>query len=703
MSVSRLPALLPLGALAAGFGAPLAHAEDAAPVMPKVTVEAAAPDEGYRATGTRIGKREQDPLEVAQSLTVVPHQLIDDRKADTLKEALRNVAGLTFNAGEGGRIGDNITLRGYSVVGDLYLDGLRDAAQYNRETFNLEQVEVLKGASSMLFGRGSTGGVINQVAKQPTWADAGEVALTGGSHGYGRLTADLDRVLTDQVAVRVNAMATDDHSFRDGARYRRWGLAGALSWTPSERDEVQVSAYHLADDNVPDFGVPYFGGRPIDVPADRFYGMSNVDHEYNDTTLLTASWARRFGTDGTWRTMVRSGDYARDLWATAPRLAGGTTTPSDATVINRQRQARGGVERTYQLQSDVSSRFSTGGLVHEWLAGIEATHERARRWNITNTVANPPTTLGAPDVTPVLPANFFDGVAKAPAVRYTGWSHALFAQDAVTFAPGWQVVLGARLDNLRADYERPAPQGDLARSDRVGSWRAGLVWQPQPDTSYYLMHGTAFNPSAELYQLDDRTANTPPEKNRNLELGAKWRLFGGGLDLAAALARTEKTNERNTDLALPDVALLSGRRHTDTLELQATGRPTERLEVFATFALLRARIDEASGQQAGTLGKVPLNTPRHTASLWATYAPDATWRFGAGLESVGARWANNTNTNRVEGYERVDLMVEWARVGYAVQLNVRNALGQNYYEGVYQGHAVPGTTRDLQLTLTRKF
>lgn len=131
---------------------------------------------GYQATVTNIGKMPQLPRDIPQSLSIITEQLMQDRNATTVAEALRNVPGVTFNAGEGGRNGDNITIRGFSAVGDLYLDTIRDVAQYNRDTFNLSEIDVLRGSASMLFGRGSTGGVVNQVSKVPFLMNYGRSA-----------------------------------------------------------------------------------------------------------------------------------------------------------------------------------------------------------------------------------------------------------------------------------------------------------------------------------------------------------------------------------------------------------------------------------------------------------------------------------------------------------------------------------------------
>lgn len=709
---SRGP-LVPLNTLAAAIAllaGPIAaqnalaqSAPDA--TLPVVTVKDARDQEqtGYQGEKTRIGKMPQLTKDIPQSVTVISEQLMKDRNADTFKEALRNVAGLTFNAGEGGRIGDNITLRGYSAVGDLFLDGIRDIAQYNRETFNLEQIDILRGSASMLFGRGSTGGIINQVSKTAKPVDRNEVTLTAGSNDYKRITADINKVLTDDLSFRVNAMNTDTDSFRDQVRQKRWGVAPTLTWGAGTADEVSVGYYYLKENNVPDMGVPYFQGRPLDVPIERFYGMANSDYERNETGIFTAAYTHQFDNDSSIRTIVRKADYERDMRAVAPRLVAGTTSITDATQINRQRQARGGVEHTLAAQVDYNTRFVAAGMKHQLLTGAEYLQERATRWsNVNTTYANPATTVGNPNPNPPLPADFNSTFSRASFNSYEGRTLSAYAQDTIEFVPHWSVLAGARFDSMKADYERPAPAGALSRSDNVWSWRTGLLYQPTKLSTYYVSYGTSFNPSAEAYQLDPRTTNTPPEKSRNIEAGAKWELMNGDLSLRTALFRSEKTNERNTDVASPEIYLLSARRHTDGIEFESVGRINPKWDVFGNVAFMRAKVDEGSSS-AGSNGKTPLNTPDYTYSLWTTYKVAGGWKVGGGIEGVGARFANAANTSEVPSYTRVDALVEYAAKVYSIKLNLFNLFDKKYYEGVYAGHVVPGTPRAAQVTFSTRF
>ena len=235
---------------------------------------------------------------------------------------------LSFNAGEGGRIGDNINLRGFSAYGDIYLDGMRDVAQYNRDTFNIDHLDVLRGSASMLFGRGSTGGVINQSSKMPFLGEKSDLDLTYGSDDYKRATVDLNRRVGANGAFRLNVMKTNAGSFRDGASTNSVGIAPSFSWGIDSEDEFNLSYYHLSYKDVPNLGLPWYKGQPIhdasgvNVPVTRSYGFSN-DWQNDSADIFTASWIHRFDNDTSLKTVLRAGGFDRDLRATQPRLGAG--------------------------------------------------------------------------------------------------------------------------------------------------------------------------------------------------------------------------------------------------------------------------------------------------------------------------------------------------------------------------------------------
>lgn len=687
-------------------------AETPATTLPEIKVRDArerpnSPNSGYQSGIITSAKTKQLAKDIPQAITTVTEQLMLDSNADTMKSALRHVAGLTFNSGEGGRIGDNIMLRGFYSFGDLYLDGIRDVAQYNREVFHVEQIDVLRGSAAMLFGRGQAGGVINRVSKQPGLVDHTTVSTTVGSYAYRRVTADTNKVLGENTALRITAMKTDANSSRKGVETDREGLAPTLRWGIGTADEFMLGYLYLYTHNVPDYGVPFFDHRPLDVPASRFYGTSK-DYENNRTNMSTGTYIHRFSPDTELKTVLRFADYDRDLWAVAPRLAAGTTVVTDATLITRGRQARGGTESTITSQTDLSTRFPTGPLKHEALVGFEWLKEKASRWSY-NALANSTagsTTVGDPDTHAGIPVNYGNRVRNAVA-SYEGITTGVYAQDQIEFLPGWKLLGGVRRDNMNADYSNGA------RVD-YGEWsyRSGLLFQPDDLSTYYFAWSDSFNPTADLYQLTAAAAINPPERSRTIEFGTKWELLDGALSLRTSIYRGTKTWERNTDLEQAGVQLLSKKRHTDGIEIEAAGRITADWEVFAGLALMRARIDEAApGNNPNIVGLRPRNAPPYTFNVWTTYRLDGNWRIGGGAEAKGRRQVYGVGgtaaivPNVAPDYVRYDAMLAYEQPRYAFRLNVLNLFDKRYYEAVYEngGFAVPGTERAIQLTADLKF
>lgn len=714
----KLPAKFGAGMLAAALSPGLALAADAPTKLETVRVEAETPVRGSLKTeSSAIGKLNQKLKDIPQSVTVVSKQLLEDQAVSNLKDALRNVPGITFAAGEGGRTGDQVVIRGFSAFTDTYLDGMRDIGQYNRDTFNLEKVEVLKGASSMLFGRGSTGGVVNQASKTPFAGSlvAGEIGV--GSNRFTRSTFDINQAFSDTAAMRVNLMATDDGSDRGPAKSQRFGIAPSLAFGLGEPTTVVLSYFHQKEDNVPDYGIPFNANtqQPIDVPRDRFYGL-NSDFEKTQTDIVTAKITHRFSDDLVLSNQLRFNRFWRDVSPTAPRIPG--ITPSnpvmDSSRINRSKPMRDGTDWSWNNQTDLVSKFDTGSVRHTLLTGVELSKEKSdtSRYALLNTP--PSTTVGVPD--PGVPVDL--SRYRSSNTQFDASNIGLYAMDTLELTPQWKAVVGARFDRFSGDYkiragnrdgsvnQDPSRSYDVSRTDNVWSWRSGLIWQPSTAQSYYLSYGTSFNPSGEAYALDKATAKVDPEKNRNIELGAKWDLFDGDASLRAALFRIEKTNERNTDANDPNTVLLSGKRHTDGVEVEGAGRLTERWDVFAGLTLMKSRIDKAAPPAlgaAGTEGNMPRYTPKVTANLWTTYKFTEEVIGGFGLTHVGKRYAHEANTNYLPAYTVANAMLAYETRKYKVQLNVNNLANKTYFDGGYPAHATLGTPREAQLTVSFKY
>ncbi|RZU00805.1 TonB-dependent receptor [Rivibacter subsaxonicus] len=734
-TVRRPTRLLPLGALAAGFGLaapavwaqattaatdepPAAQATPGALKLQRVEVHGNGERQGkdaYKADQTRIGKSQQDLKDIPQSVTVITEKLIDDTNADTLRGALHRAIGVTFEAGEGGGVGDLVRIRGFSARGDIYQDGMRDTAQYNRDTFNIDRIEVLRGSASMLFGRGSTGGVVNQVNKQPFLMNQNEVALTAGTDDYYRLTGDFNLKTGESAAVRLNVMKTDADSFRNGPTTDRTGFAPTFRWGIGTSDEFSIGLYHLRYEDRPDYGFGWLDGRPVPEARDRWFGFES-DYQKDSATYGTFSWLHRFGAEmggAELRTAFRDGKFKRDLWATTARAGAGAPPISDSTTVTRGNQTRAAEDRQRLLQSDLSAKAGWFGMKHDLVTGIDLTDEATQTYTYAGTPAKPPTLFGTPGVSPAL----VDTRVRAPSVNFTARNLGVYAQDTVEFIPSWKALLGLRYDSFRAEYTNTDAQPvTWSREDNLPSYRAGLIWQPQANASYYASYGTSFNTTGDLYQFGvagatqaqrqasaDRSANTPPEKSRNAEIGAKWELLDNNLALRTALFRSEKFNERNTDVDTANNAfLLSGRRHTDGIELEGAGRLLPELELFAGVAYMRGNIDEAGSVNQASVGQTPGLTPRWTGNLWLAWRATQKLRLGIGADGMSSRKPADAETspNEAPGYVKADAMVEYSWANYAVRLNLFNLFDKNYADGLYRGHTVPGVPRSAQLTLT---
>ncbi len=679
-------------------------------------------DQTYQSGLISVGKVPVPAKDIPQSLTVVNEKLMHDQGKDSLKSALENVVGITFEAGEGGRVGDNIRLRGFSAAGDMYQDGMRDIAQYNRDTFNVERVEVLRGAASMLFGRGSTGGIINQVSKQPSLVTAHEVNATVGTGNYLRLQGDFNFKLDNNAALRINAMTTDSDGRGDntGAATHRRGLALDYRWGIGTANEFEASYYHLHYNDKPDWGSAWLDNRPAPSPTNKYWYGLDSDFQNDKADVLTLSHTHRWGDGSNLKTTVRDGNYSRAMWATQSKFAPGTTLANfnDNTVVTRNNNSKSGQEHHTFVQTDYLTTTDWFGRENSLLIGGEYAVENSSRsiypflanslFTANGLLPKPSTTVGNPSS-----AGLSGNLTEQVATQFKATTLGLYLQDTVELAKNWKLVAGLRLDRFQGDFDRSgnlAPNNTpLSRSDTLLSKRLGLMYQPTYEVSYYAAYGTSFNTSGDLYQFDPASANTPPESSRNLEIGAKWELYDGDLSLRTALARTNKYNERNTDIDTANNSyLLSGKRHTDALEFEISGRITPQWDVFAGLGFLRAVIDQSGSNAAGQaeVGQNPGLSPSRQANLFTTYRLNDQWRIGGGLTAVSQNKPANsvTTLNRAPGYVKADALVEYRiSAGNTVKLNIDNLFDKVYYNTLYRGFAAPGDERSVRLTLTSKF
>ncbi len=706
-------------------------------VIVKETTEVAEGRDALRATTTNIGKGNQDLRDVPQSVTVITEKLITDRNIDTLKAALHSAAGVTFLAAEGGE--EDIRLRGFSLAatGDIFADGIRDPAFYDRDTFNNDRIELLRGSASMLFGRGSTGGVVNQVNKLPRLVDEKSVSLTIGNHNYGRVVGDINAKTGESSAFRIIMMGTQADNNGSGSSIRKTGVAAEFRWGIGEKDEFLVGVYTIDNENGVNYGIPWVRVRPgettanaaelaqttlVNVDPSRYYG-ANSDYNHGAANYVTFSHTHRFDADAELKTVIRPGHYNRDQLASAIRFAGITGTPanpaavftdniSDATVLTRGTNNKIQQMDTLYGQSDWSTKFAAFGKKNPVLAGVDFANERFKNFNaVTPANANaaltkPRTRVGTPDDE--------TGVDETLRVLSVGRSFkaeafGIYAQNLIEVAPAWKILLGVRHDSFKGTYWQ-TPAIVRERSDSRWSKRFGLLLQPSPTQSYHFSYGTSFNTSGDTYQYDNQTVNTPPEGSINYEVGGKIDTADKQVTTRFAFFYSIKNNERNRDPDSAAVAnLLSGKRHSAGFELDMTGRITQNWELYGSYAYTPiAKIDTGApgsvtgvGEGAGTRSSL---TPKHSGTVWTTYQVTPKIRVGGGLNFRSEQTPNRNPGWSAPSFITGDLLAEYAYSDdYRFKLNVSNVSNKLYADALYTVHYIPGAGRIYQLNFTAKF
>ena len=748
--VSRMPArsaMVPIGAmLLAGSLNSMAQQATAGntKTLQTVTVTdtAEAPEgkDAVRATSTSIGKGNQQLRDIPQSITVVTEKLVDDRNLDTLKEALHNTAGISFMAAEGGE--EDIRLRGFSLAGtgDIFADGMRDPAFYDRDTFNLDRIEVLRGSASMLFGRGSTGGAVNQVNKLPRAIDQHEITTTLGSYKYARVLGDFNLHTGENAGLRINTMVTKADNNGAGSSIDKSGVAIAYRFGIGTSDEFLASLYYLDNNNGINYGLPWarYPGQTQEsntiisgLQPDNYYGMAS-DYNAGVAKMATLGHTHRFLNGGELKSQLRVGRFERDQRAGTVRPAAAFALPGQAvnlalfgpnTVFTRGGQLKIQDMDTVHLQSDYSARFDALGIQHAVLTGVDIANEKKTAYAARSaaqggiTLVKPNTTAGAPD-----DGAWIDESLRVLRVGNAFESNAwgVYAQDLVEVAPHWKLLGGLRYDKLDGHYVNHAipnnaagPTTTTTYRQNIGKWskRVGVLFQPNDLHSFHFSYGTSFNTSGDTYSYNALSANTPPESSENIELGAKLDSADKRFTTRLALFRSTKMNERNTD---PDTAatrlLLSGKRHSAGFEIDFSGRLTPRWEIYGSYMWMPvARVDVAASTAttAGNrVGDRPGLSPKHSGTVWSTYQLTPQWRVGGGLNFRSGQSPADTSapTWEAPGFATADLLAEYmVDERFTVKMNVSNLTNKLYADSLYRGHYIPGPGRNVQVTLSAKF
>jgi len=661
-----------------------------------------------------------EPLrDTPQTINVVSQQTMQEQNATTLRDTLRNVAGISIAAGEVGAQGDSLTIRRFSARNDLYVDGMRDFRSYYRDPFYLEEVEVVQGPDSTNFGRGSTGGVVNQATKVPELSRFIAGSFDAGTDGTRRLTTDINEPFTAfgrPAAFRLNLMGDEGGvAGRPVVHNRRYGVAPSLSLGLGTPTRITLSALNQQADDIPDYGIPWLFNGPAPVSRHNYYGFDNGGNYLRTRdNIASLKVEHDFGSHFTLRNQSRYARYDRDVRITEAQATLTTTggapilsTPLENIVVNRNQLESNSIEDFLANQTDLVAHLQTGSIRHEAVAGFEIDREDSDpiRPKYTNV---PTTSLLNPDYT----QPFSGTAAPSSNVRTRANTIAGYITDTMKFGSHLQLSGSMRLDRFNSHYTQSVPPTSAYnRLDLMPSWHAAVVYKPIAAATLYASAGTSFNPSAESLSLSASTASLPPEKNRTVELGAKWDLASPRLSFRAAWFDTNKYNAREPDPTNSLLNVLAGTQRVRGVETGLDGNLTSRWHAQISYAYLDSVV-VSSNYYPASIGAQLANVPRHTFAFWHTYRLPYRTTIGAGGNFVGARSASSTApfdpvtglVKQAPGYWVFNVMAEHPLTEHlTLHANIYNLADRYYYDQLHPGHIVLGAGRSALIGIKFRF
>lgn len=718
-------------AVPALFISPYALAQSGAHGVTQLApVEVEGEDSPYQPDAAQSPKMTAPLLDTPRSVQVVPKQVMSDQSASSLQDVLQNSPGITFAAGEGGRAGGDLpVIRGQNAASSLFLDGMRDASMQARDTFNLEQVEIIKGPDSVYSGRGGAGGSINLVSKAPKAKDAIEVTGQIGTDRNYRGSVDSNWRLGEKSAFRLNVMGTKgDVPGRDRAvNFERWGVAPSLMLGMGTPTRITLSYYHYQNDSMPDYSIPHDPrvGLPVTetlgISRKNFYGLAERDFMKTRDGMATVDFQHDFSDKLTLRNVVRYGRETADYLATQPDL---TLANLPAGIVDRPAYGRYYTTKAFANQTDLSGEFLTGAVKHGFDLGFEYTSVKQTMAYTNDQVLSSDgvtkcpadltqTSLRNPDPNVAYPCR----TARSWPAPYATDTLALYGFDTLKFDEQWQASVGLRWDNYRTSGHDKKKQG-YSRTDNLFNYQLGLAYKPVPQGTIYASYGTSSTPSAVagatasdiLRKSSDEAA--APEKSRSVEAGVKWLVLDERLTLTGAVFQDTR---RNTNIeVLPNEYEQAGQTRVRGIELGFSGSITPAWNIYGGYTFLDSKLIRGGRKDIGAEGQDLPNTPRNAFSLWSTYKvlPELTLGGGAyyvdkvyGNADAGVDASGAPKARWVPSYWRFDAMAKYKFSSHlALQLNVLNVFDQTFYTRARpKNHAALGTGRAALLSVRLRY
>ncbi|MXZ60206.1 MAG: TonB-dependent siderophore receptor [Acidobacteria bacterium] len=640
------------------------------------SVNVTARVEGYVAeTATTGTKLDLSRIEVPQSISVVPRDIIEDRVVVHLSDTADNAAGVTSRTSYGGVQNNNYAFRGFS--GGFSGVNLRNGFQQfpflsKTDVANIERVEFLKGPASLLYGTGEVGGLVNTITKKPLAEHRYEIGFTGGGFGQLRPTVDLSGPLNASrtLLFRVNAAYDRGNSYRDLMEHENSFVAPAFTWIPRPGTTVSFEAEWARFDHAFDRGFP-IAEIFLDEPASKSYG-EQWTRALNEQRVVLLNLTHDFSPDWSFRSGFSRMEADQDINA-----AGFSFFPLglDGRTINRDNFVTDEATENDGFQNELYGRFSTGAVDHELIAGVEFARYR---FSYTFDIYE----LGSVDrVDPARgasPGAFSFGFDDDSSASQTG----LYLLDQIALTERLKVLLGGRFSYV-SSRQRDIASGELLdeQDDQAFIPRAGITYEVLPAGNVYGSFATSFLPNLTGHSGSSarQASGEPlvPTTGRQWEAGWRQELANGRI-----LATVAWFDLRKQNIVVPDpddptftFSIQVGEQHSRGVEVEVAGAVTPSLDVIATYTGMTSEVSE--DVREAYLGDRLAGVAPHTASVFLNYrVRDGSLRgvsFGGGAYTTGARMAALPNPDwEVPGTARFDLNFGYERRDWVVDLAIKN-------------------------------
>jgi len=622
-------------------------------------------DEGYNPSRATTATRTDIPLrDIPQSIQVVPRQVIEDQQAQDIDEIVRNVSGVNLS-NSAGAIAEFFNIRGFG--GTVLRNGFRRGVSFELlDTTNIERVEVLKGPSSVLFGQLEPGGIINVITAEPLAEPSYSLEFQAGSYDFYRPSVDLSGPLNDDRSLRyrLNASYLNSGSFRDFTNIERYFVAPVLAWDLSESTRILLNAEFLQDTRPRDRGLVAIGTEVADIPISRRLGEP-FDEDNTEQWRAGIRFEHDFNEDWSVQSNFQLTSSNIESFNTEVYGVVDETTGEIGDRFFRQQSPR--VEELYALQTDLTGRFSTWGIEHDFLFGFEFFRETFR---LTETFQE------------TQPINIFNPQylsGPRPRLDIAEDVSGIYLQDLISFTDNLKLLIGGRFDFI--DYESI----DLLASETTSLYddafspRIGLVYQPSETVSLYGSYTRSFEPN--LFSRTADGSRLDPERGTQYEVGVRSEFLDRRLSAGLAAYQITKSNVAVGDPDNPGFSIQTGEQRSRGIELDVAGEITNGWNLIASYAYTDAIISrDTSPLEGNQLSGVP----RHSASLWTTYEIQEGdlegLGFGIGAFFSDSRQGDTRNTFQLPGFVRTDAALYYRRPSFQAALNIKNLFDVRYFE-----------------------